>query len=327
MAQHFSAEGVSNFSIFQVDSHLRMLYVGAKDAIFALPFGSIGQRAKKNWLYVASDTEVTQIATSTCHMYRTCWDCILSRDPACAWSRELEACRDHRGEAGLIQDMAAVNVVALCAAEKKEVPPAVEVPVLPSARVVLPCRPDSAWSRCEWQMPSQDTSAYVVRRDGLEFTTAAATLGEYSCRCVESGVSSVVAAYSVVSGGPGLPGASRSAERSYSVLVGILCFVLGVIVSGGCLLLHERRRRERLQRELICRERNGLDLMQSTTTSCSHEPQTPSSPEDERHPLATSKKNGGLNGYPHLYINELDTDQARIYLTGVPLAKCDETSI
>ncbi|XP_042322877.1 semaphorin-4F isoform X2 [Sceloporus undulatus] len=295
--------------------------------LFADPQPVRNLQLHQNWLYVASDSEVTQIATSACHTYRTCGDCILSRDPACAWSRELGACRDHRGTAGLVQDMAAMDVLALCPAEKKEMPPVAEVPVLPSTRVVLPCRPDSSWSRCEWQMPSQDASAYIVRRDGLEFTVAVAALGEYTCQCTESGVGSVVAAYSVVSGGPGLPGASRSAERSYSVLVGVLCFVLGVIVSSGCLLLHERRRRERLQRELICRERNGLDLMQSTTTSCSHEPQTPSSPEDERHPLAMGKKSGGLNGYPHLYINELDTDQARIYLAGVPLAKCDETSI
>lgn len=199
--------------------------------------------------------------------------------------------------------------------------------MLLSARVVLPCLPKSRWSRCEWQRPSQDTTAYLERDDGLEFTATEATLGKYTCHCLEAGVGGVVATYSLVSAGQEGARAAQSVERSYSVLVGVLCFVLGVIVSSGCLLLHEWRRRERLQRELICRERNGLDLLQSTTTSCSHEPQTPSSPEDERHPLATAKKSSGFNGYPHLYISELETEQARIYLTGVPLAKCDETSI
>ncbi|XP_062836924.1 semaphorin-4F [Anolis carolinensis] len=299
--------------------------------LFAEPQPVRNLQLHQNWLYVASDTEVTQIPTSTCHAYKTCQDCLLSRDPACAWSRELGACREHHGQAGLIQDLAAVNVLTLCPTGKKEVPSMVEVPVLPSARVVLPCNPRSSWSRCEWQMPSQDASAYVIRRDGLElFAAGAATaLGEYMCRCVESGVGGVVASYHLVSGSPGILSTVKSAERSYGVLVGLLCFVLGVAVSGGCLLLYERRRRERLRRELLCRERNGLDLMPSTATSCSHEPQTPSSPEDERHPLATGKKNGGsgLNGFPH-YVNEMDSaDQARIYLTGVPLAKCDETSI
>ncbi|XP_062999479.1 semaphorin-4F-like [Elgaria multicarinata webbii] len=252
------------------------------------------------WNRLASDSGVAQIRTATCAAYRTCQDCILARDPACAWSPVQEACQDHRGQAGLIQDITSVKVLNLCPVQSKGVPTTIEVPVLLSARVVLPCVPQSTWSSCEWQRPSPEASAYIVRSDGLEFTVTAEMLGEYTCRCTESGVGGVGASYSL---------------RSYSVLV------------GGCLLLHERRRRERLQRELICRERNGLDLMQSTTTSCSHEPQTPSSPEDERHPLATAKKNGSLNGYPHLYINELDTEQARIYLTGVPLAKCDETSI
>ncbi|XP_062991204.1 semaphorin-4F [Elgaria multicarinata webbii] len=281
----------------------------------------------QDWLYVASDSGVAQIRTATCAAYRTCQDCILARDPACAWSPVQEACQDHRGQAGLIQDITSVKVLNLCPVQSKEVPTTIEVPALLSARVVLPCVPQSTWSSCEWQRPSPEASAYIVRSDGLEFTVTAEMLGEYTCRCTESGVGGVVASYSLVSAGQGGHNPYRSGERSYSVLVGVFCFVLGVIVSSGCLLLHERRRRERLQRELICRERNGLDLMQSTTTSCSHEPQTPSSPEDERHPLATAKKNGSLNGYPHLYINELDTEQARIYLTGVPLAKCDETSI
>ncbi|KAL8206399.1 UNVERIFIED_CONTAM: hypothetical protein K2H54_002216 [Gekko kuhli] len=281
----------------------------------------------QNWLYVASDSEVTQVGTSNCAKYATCPDCLLARDPACAWSKELGACRDHHGHLGLIQDLTAAKVLLLCSPEKEEAPLRVEVPAPLAARLVLPCTPRSAWASCEWQRPLLDADFYVLRDDGLELTVTEAALGEYACHCAEAGVNSTVASYSLVSVARTGPSAAQSAERSYGVLVGVFCFILGVLVSSACLLLHERRRRERLQRELICRERNGLDLMQSTTTSCSHEPQTPSSPEDERHPLATAKKNGSLNGYPHLYINELDTEQARIYLTGVPLAKCDETSI
>ncbi|XP_048365795.1 semaphorin-4F [Sphaerodactylus townsendi] len=281
----------------------------------------------QNWLYVASDSEVTQISTSSCALYKTCPDCLLARDPSCAWSQEMGACRDHHGHVGLLQDLTAANVLLLCSPEKEEAPPIVEVPALLTAHMVLPCTPRSAWASCEWQRPSLEAAPYVLRDDGLELTVTEDTLGEYTCRCAEAGVNGMVASYSLVNAARNGPSASKSAERSYSVLVGIFCFILGVVVSSACLLLHERRRRERLQRELICRERNGLDLMQSAATSCSHDPQTPSSPEDERHPLATAKKNGSLNGYPHLYINELDTEQARIYLTGVPLAKCDETSI
>lgn len=54
----------------------------------------------QHWLYVASDSEVTQVGTSLCAVYGTCQDCILARDPACAWSPELGLCSNHRGQAG-----------------------------------------------------------------------------------------------------------------------------------------------------------------------------------------------------------------------------------
>uniref|UniRef100_A0A8D0GF67 Ssemaphorin 4F n=1 Tax=Sphenodon punctatus TaxID=8508 RepID=A0A8D0GF67_SPHPU len=280
----------------------------------------------QNWLYVGSSSEVTQVNTTDCGRYRSCQDCVLGRDPACGWSRELRACIDHQGQSGLIQDITSVNILLLCPKATQEVPAMAEMPVILASRVVLPCLPQSAWSSCEWSCPPADADTYTQRSDGLEFTVTEETLGEYTCRCTEAGAGLVVASYSLVKGSSS-PSAWKPIERSYSVLVGLVFFVLGLAAGGGGFLLYERRQREHLRRELISRERNGLDLMQSNTTSCSHEPQTPSSPEDERHPLATAKKHGSLNGFPHLYINELDRDQARIYLTGVPLAKCDETSI
>uniref|UniRef100_A0A8C4YQK9 Ssemaphorin 4F n=1 Tax=Gopherus evgoodei TaxID=1825980 RepID=A0A8C4YQK9_9SAUR len=280
----------------------------------------------ESWLYVGSSTEVTQVNTTDCERYKSCMECVLGRDPSCAWSRELGACIHHQGQSGLLQDLTSLSILTLCPQGTEDVPVTVEVPVSLAARVVLPCTPPSAWATCMWQKPSQDATVYSLRSDGLEFTVTEKTLGDYTCECMEGGAGGVIASYSLVRGSSSA-NAWKTTERNYSVLVGILLFFLGFAAGSGCFFIYERKRRERLQRELLSRERNGLDLMQSNTTSCSHEPHTPSSPEDERHPLATAKKNGSLNGFPHLYINELDKDQARIYLTGVPLAKCDETSI
>ncbi|XP_074922843.1 semaphorin-4F [Chelonoidis abingdonii] len=280
----------------------------------------------ESWLYVGSSTEVTQVNTTDCERFKSCIECVLGRDPSCAWSRELGACIHHQGQSGLLQDLTSLSILTLCPQETEDVPVTVEVPVSLAAQVVLPCTPPSAWATCMWQKPSQDATVYSLRSDGLEFTVTEETLGDYTCECMEGGAGGVIASYSLVRGSSSA-NAWKTTERNYGVLVGILSFFLGFAAGSGCFFIYERKRRERLQRELLSRERNGLDLMQSNTTSCSHEPHTPSSPEDERHPLATAKKNGSLNGFPHLYINELDKDQARIYLTGVPLAKCDETSI
>uniref|UniRef100_A0A8C3TCF2 Ssemaphorin 4F n=1 Tax=Chelydra serpentina TaxID=8475 RepID=A0A8C3TCF2_CHESE len=276
----------------------------------------------QSWLYVGSSTEVTQVNTTDCERYKSCIECVLGRDPSCAWSREQESVAHTAGALSHVQLLPQCSVSLPLA----DVPVTVEVPVSLAARVVLPCTPPSAWATCMWQRPSQDATVYALRSDGLEFTVTETSLGDYTCQCVEGGAGGVVASYSLVRDSSSA-NAWKSTERNYSVLVGLLLFFLGFAAGSGCFFIYERRRQARLQRELLSRERNGLDLMQSNTTSCSHEPHTPSSPEDERHPLATAKKNGSVNGFPHLYINELDKDQARIYLTGVPLAKCDETSI
>ncbi|XP_074848208.1 semaphorin-4F isoform X1 [Carettochelys insculpta] len=314
------------------DGHLhKAVKIGQKAVIiedltlFPQPQPVQNLQLHQNWLYVGSFTEVTQVNTTDCESYKSCVACVLARDPSCAWSRELGACIHHQGENGLLQDLTSLSILALCPQEGKDMSLTV-VSVSLAARIVLPCTPPSAWATCMWQRPLEDETAYSLRIDGLEFTVTEETLGEYTCQCTEGGVGGVVASYSLMRGRSSAS-TWNTTEQSFSVMVGPLLFLLGFAAGSVFIFFYRRQRREYLQRELLSRERNGLDLMQSNSTSCSHEPHTPSSPEDEHHPLATAKKNCGLNGFSHIYINDLGKDQARIYLTGVPLAKCDETSI
>eukprot|EP00076_Gallus_gallus_P011479 XP_004948957.1 homer protein homolog 3 isoform X1 [Gallus gallus] len=48
--------------------------------------------AKKGMLYVGSMSAVVQLQVSGCHRYKYCLDCILARDPYCAWSQASHAC-------------------------------------------------------------------------------------------------------------------------------------------------------------------------------------------------------------------------------------------
>ncbi|XP_029451797.1 semaphorin-4F [Rhinatrema bivittatum] len=276
----------------------------------------------KNWLFVGSPSEVTQVNTSNCERHRSCEQCILARDPSCAWSMTQSACIEHHGKHGLLQDVEYGNVSSLCIKIKVK-PNVMEMPVILGARVVLPCTPQSSWCTCEWTKPSADNSGYAWRSDGLEFTVTEKSLGDYECHCTENGIGGMVAAYSVVKSN-GSFFSQKAAPRSYTVLASIIFFLFGLLSGWILFFVYERKKR---RRELRNQAKSGLDLMPSNTTSCSHEPHTPSSPEDERHPLAADKKNGGLNGFSHYYITELEKDQARIYLAGAPLAKCDETSI
>ncbi|XP_038601655.1 semaphorin-4F [Tachyglossus aculeatus] len=284
-----------------------------------------------DWLAVGSGGEVTGVNATECGRQRTCQDCVLARDPACAWSLGQGACVAHRHQdpKGLVQDIESADISALCPKEKAEMPAEAEVPVVPAAHVVLPCSPRSSWSSCVWHLPPGTRGPVSQRPDGLEFSVTRVALGQYTCECSEAGTARVVAAYRLVWGDEGSPERGRrSRERGYAVAVGLAGFVLGFAAGGLALLGHGRRRRRRRQRELLARDKAGLDLIPpSGTTSCSHEPHTPSSPEDEHHPLAGGAKNGP-NGFPPSYQRGFpDTDQARIFLAEAPLAKCDETSI
>ncbi|XP_021234255.1 homer protein homolog 3 isoform X2 [Numida meleagris] len=48
--------------------------------------------SKKGMLYVGSLSQVVQLPVSGCHRYKYCLDCILARDPYCAWSQASHAC-------------------------------------------------------------------------------------------------------------------------------------------------------------------------------------------------------------------------------------------
>ncbi|KAK1332930.1 hypothetical protein QTO34_006461 [Cnephaeus nilssonii] len=94
------------------------------------------------------------------------------------------------------------------------------------------------------------------------------------------------------------------------------------------LLLIGRRQQRRRQRELLARDKVGLDLgaPPSGTTSYSQDPPSPS-PEDERLPLALGKRGSGFGGFPPPFLLDPCPSPAHIRLTGAPLATCDETSI
>lgn len=43
-------------------------------------------------LYAGSDSGVVQSPTAFCSRYQSCFDCILARDPYCAWDHRTATC-------------------------------------------------------------------------------------------------------------------------------------------------------------------------------------------------------------------------------------------
>lgn len=51
----------------------------------------------KRFVYAGSSSGVVQAPVAFCGKHGSCEDCVLARDPYCAWSRAAEACVDlHR---------------------------------------------------------------------------------------------------------------------------------------------------------------------------------------------------------------------------------------
>ncbi|XDC73217.1 hypothetical protein R6Z07F_004390 [Ovis aries] len=312
------------------DGHLhRAVQIGAQLsvledlALFPEPQPVESMKLYQNWLLVGSRTEVTQVNTANCGRLQSCSECILARDPACAWSVRLAACVAHPGEhGGLVQDIESADVSSLCPEEPGEHPVVFEVPVAAAAHVVLPCSPSSAWASCVWRQPSGVT-ALPRRQEGLEVVISPGAMGAYACECREGGAARVVAAYSLVWGTPRGP-----LSQAHTVGAGLAGFFLGVLAASLTLLLIGRHQQRQRQRELLARDKVGLDLgvPPSGTTSYSQDPPSPS-PEDERLPLALAKRGSGFGGFPPPFLLDPCPSPAHIRLTGAPLATCDETSI
>ncbi|XP_024098500.2 semaphorin-4F isoform X2 [Pongo abelii] len=312
------------------DGHLhRAVRIGAQLsvledlALFPEPQPVENMKLYQSWLLVGSRTEVTQVNTTNCGRLQSCSECILAQDPVCAWSFRLDECVAHVGEhQGLVQDIESADVSSLCPKEPGERPVVFEVPVATAAHVVLPCSSSSAWASCVWHQPSGVT-ALTPRRDGLEVVVTPGAMGAYACECQEGGAARVVAAYSLVWG------SQRDVpSRAHTVGVGLAGFFLGVLAASLTLILIGRRQQRRRQRELLARDKVGLDLgaPPSGTTSYSQDPPSPS-PEDERLPLALAKRGSGFGGFSPPFLLDPCPSPAHIRLTGAPLATCDETSI
>nr|XP_009676819.1 PREDICTED: semaphorin-4E-like [Struthio camelus australis] len=56
------------------------------------PVQSLQLSSKKGMLYVGSQSQVVQLPVSECHQYKYCLDCVLARDPYCAWSQSSNEC-------------------------------------------------------------------------------------------------------------------------------------------------------------------------------------------------------------------------------------------
>ncbi|XP_024133852.1 semaphorin-4E [Oryzias melastigma] len=154
------------------------------------PIGILRLSSSKGHLYAGSDSSVIQMPVSNCRRYKNCVDCVLSRDPYCAWDTSSEQCSSVRSlstsSKNTVQSLEEGDVSECPAPDPLE---AVDFHLVPGNNLQLPCRLHSNLAQAHWQFSDQTLEAnnkYYIYSEGLLILNASESdAGLYSCDSVE----------------------------------------------------------------------------------------------------------------------------------------------
>ncbi|XP_029105247.1 semaphorin-4E-like [Scleropages formosus] len=143
-------------------------------------------------LYAGSSHGAAQVSLSVCGRYRSCLDCVLARDPYCAWSLAEGRCTALPHLQSL-QTRNLIQSVKDADASTCPIPEPVEPENMPFGvgnSVKLPCQRRSNNAVVHWLRDNQplklSSGDYISENSLLILRTSAATAGRYECRSVES---------------------------------------------------------------------------------------------------------------------------------------------
>ncbi|XP_038669192.1 sema domain, immunoglobulin domain (Ig), transmembrane domain (TM) and short cytoplasmic domain, (semaphorin) 4Ba isoform X1 [Scyliorhinus canicula] len=163
--------------------------------------------SKQGLLYASSFSGVVQLPVSNCNIYLSCGECVLARDPYCAWDRNI--CRDIRGSHSAHhwkQDIERGRPEQHCQQPDGSLfgPRALRplrtiscetATVSPNSFKVLPCKVQSNFATRVWTYNGAAVDAsFMVLPDG-GIIAAAKLLGVYECWAIEEDFRLLVANY------------------------------------------------------------------------------------------------------------------------------------
>lgn len=163
---------------------------------------------EKGWLYASSNSWVAQLPVASCSAYESCGECILSRDPYCAWTgKDCRNILQHKPELHWKQDVENADTKAHCQ-QNISLPSgrtfrsSGSVPceqILMSGMKALPCKLSSNLATRKWFHNNEEiNSMYPIRPDGsLMLGAVLHPLGIYECWSIEEGFPLLSANYCV----------------------------------------------------------------------------------------------------------------------------------
>uniref|UniRef100_A0A8C7NDJ3 Sema domain-containing protein n=1 Tax=Oncorhynchus mykiss TaxID=8022 RepID=A0A8C7NDJ3_ONCMY len=206
------------------------------------PVDSLTISHTKKYLYIGSRSEVLQLPLANCSRYQSQPDCLLSRDPYCAWDSEGRACVRidlHRG----VQEL---NILANTYPLSLSLPDNSRlrnVTVVVESDMVLPCQLVSNLAQPSWLLNDRELQLGDEEAGGARFDQTLKALvvpnvmpvhaGRYVCYSEEQGVKFQMERYqvSVVASSPVVM-AARAPDGSMG-----LFWVLVITLGAACLLL------------------------------------------------------------------------------------------
>ncbi|KTG03813.1 hypothetical protein cypCar_00017255 [Cyprinus carpio] len=149
-------------------------------------------RLHQNQLYAGSASGVVQMPVSNCSRYSSCLDCVLARDPYCAWDVPAQRCSRlptsaDDGKSNLIQSLKdgdATRCPTIAPMEAKF------CSLVLGNNIRLPCYRDSNLAQVNWNFAGKpllySNRKYIIYNDGiLIYNASAADAGRYICTSVE----------------------------------------------------------------------------------------------------------------------------------------------
>uniref|UniRef100_A0A3Q4HYG1 Sema domain-containing protein n=1 Tax=Neolamprologus brichardi TaxID=32507 RepID=A0A3Q4HYG1_NEOBR len=157
------------------------------------PVQHIELDTEKGQLYVSSFSELVEVSVANCTNYQSCGECILSRDPYCAWNGKQ--CVDVR-RATPNKYVSRSDTSAIC--NKTATSPRFVIIIPANTFKVLPCKLRSNLAERKWEFgESAGHFHYPSPEGGLVVVAQADKQETYECWSVEEGFRQLLANYCV----------------------------------------------------------------------------------------------------------------------------------
>ncbi|XP_029005186.1 semaphorin-4E [Betta splendens] len=154
-----------------------------------VPIIALRLSSSKGWLYAGSELGAIQMPVSNCSRHDTCMDCIVARDPYCAWdlsTRQCSSVHSSRPSPDSIQSLKEADVTRC---PQPDPVAAVDLTLVPQNNIQLPCQLHSNLARVHWRFSEQtlhsDHKYYIYDGGLLVLSASEADAGEYVCDSVE----------------------------------------------------------------------------------------------------------------------------------------------